>query len=253
MATVSSNSSIGNSSIGNFPSAVDYFNFKVVLVGNSGVGKTCLVNRYIDGYFDDCHAVTVGVDFCCKRLRIDDKTTVKLNIWDTAGQERYRGVTGLYYRNADVIILVYDVSQAKSFTALDFWLAEIDKFLADRQPHIVMALLANKADLAAVDGRRQVSEAEGRQLAADHNLIYFETSAKLEDHGLEVVLEQLINDKLLSRRRDGLEPTDTVKLSTPTYRSYCCGGGGASNNFINNFITNNNSTTNNNNSNIQTG
>jgi Ras-related protein Rab-1A len=149
---------------------VDYL-FKVLLVGNSGVGKSTLVERYVDDKFNELHLATIGVDFKIKTLFLDDKI-VKLQIWDTAGQERFRSITTSYYRGAHGIFIVYDVTNRTSFNDVKNWIREAGIF------HILpknILLVGNKIDYVS---KRQVSTEEGIQLSESLGCSFIETSAK---------------------------------------------------------------------------
>jgi Ras-related protein Rab-1A len=120
--------------------------FKVVLIGDSGVGKSCLLLRFADDTFTESFISTIGVDFRFRTLTVDEQS-VKLQIWDTAGQERFRTITSAYYRGADGIILVYDKTKRKSFDSVENWITEVDKYASE---NTVKILLGNKADLDEV-------------------------------------------------------------------------------------------------------
>eukprot|EP01083_Nonionella_stella_P109907 321089_1 len=121
----------------------DYL-FKLVLIGDSGVGKSCLLLRFADDSFTDSYISTIGVDFRFRTVNIDMKT-VKLQIWDTAGQERFRTITSAYYRGAHGIIIVYDITDKESFDNIREWLFEVSRFAAD---DVSMLLVGNKSDLS---------------------------------------------------------------------------------------------------------
>ncbi|XP_076844057.1 ras-related protein Rab-26 isoform X1 [Brachyhypopomus gauderio] len=141
--------------------------FKVMLVGDSGVGKTCLLVRFKDGAFlAGSFISTVGIDFRNKVLNIDG-VKVKLQIWDTAGQERFRSVTHAYYRDAHALLLLYDVTNKASFDNIQAWLTEIHEFA---QEGVVLILLGNKAD-ATHD--RVVKREEGEKLAKLSHIVKF--------------------------------------------------------------------------------
>ncbi|EDO47990.1 predicted protein [Nematostella vectensis] len=145
---------------------------KVMLLGDSGVGKTCLLVRFKDGAFlSGSFISTVGIDYKNKVVEVDG-SKVKLQIWDTAGQERFRSITHAYYRDSHALLLLYDVTNHASFENIRAWLAEIYEYA--RQDVIIM-LLANKADLTK---QRVVSRDQGEKLAKDHNVAFMETSAK---------------------------------------------------------------------------
>lgn len=146
--------------------------FKVMLVGDSGVGKTCLLVRYKDGAFlSGVFISTVGIDYRNKVVNVDD-TKVKLQIWDTAGQERFRSVTHAYYRDAHALLLLYDVTNKTSFDNTRAWLGEINEYAQD---DVVIMLIGNKAD-ATVE--RQVAYEDGERLAREYGVAFMETSAK---------------------------------------------------------------------------
>jgi len=148
----------------------DFF-FKILLIGDSGVGKSCLLLRFADNSWTETHISTIGVDFKIKTLEIDGKT-VKLQIWDTAGQERFRTITSSYYRGAQGIILVYDCTDRESFNNVKQWMGEIDRYACE---NVNKLLVANKCDL--VD-QRQVDTQTGKEFADAYEIPFIETSAK---------------------------------------------------------------------------
>eukprot|EP00768_Dysnectes_brevis_P003649 gnl/Dysnectes_brevis/2594_a3131_1546.p1 GENE.gnl/Dysnectes_brevis/2594_a3131_1546~~gnl/Dysnectes_brevis/2594_a3131_1546.p1 ORF type:complete len:211 (-),score=79.12 gnl/Dysnectes_brevis/2594_a3131_1546:91-696(-) len=148
----------------------DYL-FKILLIGDSGVGKSCLLLRFADDLFNQSYISTIGVDFKIRTIDIEGKT-VKLQIWDTAGQEKFRTITSTYYRGASGIIVVFDVTDRTTFDNVGVWLREIEKFAS---ADVAKLLVGSKADL--VD-KRKVDAAEAQQLAAELGIAYIETSAK---------------------------------------------------------------------------
>ena len=154
--------------------------YKVILLGDSGVGKTAIINQYFKKDFIDTHIATIGVDFRFKDIDIGG-TVIRLQVWDTAGQERFRAISRNYYRDADAIIVVYSVTEMTSFQGVRTWLSEIDSnHVAERSveneaPRIVKYLVGNKSDLA---GLRTVDEARGRNEAGIYEAKFLETSAK---------------------------------------------------------------------------
>jgi len=161
----------------------DYL-FKILIVGESGVGKSCLLLRFSDDTFTESFISTIGVDFKIKRLTMNDKNgkpnNLKLQIWDTAGQDRFRTITTSYYRGAHGIILTYDVTDPNSFLKIRSWLEEIKEHAPS---HTVVMLIGNKAD--KVD-KRAVEQKEAQALADKLGLKYFETSAKTGTGVVEV-------------------------------------------------------------------
>lgn len=149
---------------------------KVIILGDSGVGKTSLMNQYVHKRFSAHYKATIGADFLTKEVMIDDKL-VTLQIWDTAGQERFQSLGVAFYRGADSCVLTYDITDAKSFDNLESWM---DEFLVHAAPRnretFPFVVLGNKADLAK---RRQVSESRAKAWCQSKNGIpMFETSAK---------------------------------------------------------------------------
>ncbi|CAD8126801.1 unnamed protein product [Paramecium sonneborni] len=148
--------------------------FKIVIIGNSAVGKSSLLIRYCDDTFKDIYLSTIGVDFRFKTIKLDG-LGVKLQIWDTAGQERFRNITNSYYKGAQGIVIVYDVTNAKSFEDVTkFWMMELSHY-ADQ--NVKLMLLGNKIDLATEE-TRQVSQEMAEQLAKEHNMQHHVVSAK---------------------------------------------------------------------------
>lgn len=145
--------------------------FKIIIIGDTSVGKTGLLNRYLHNDFSDNTKATVGVDFGAKKLVYND-CKIKLQIWDTAGQERYRSITNAYYKGAKGAIIVYDISKRSSFENVERWISEI-KSLGD--PNLLLLLIGNKSDL---EEKREVSLDEGKQKAINLGIAFMETSAK---------------------------------------------------------------------------
>ena len=145
--------------------------FKLVLIGDTGVGKSCLLLRFADDTFGDAYLATVGVDFRFRTVRVG-KMTVKLQIWDTAGQERFRTITSAYYRGADGIVMVYDVTNIESFNHVNEWLIEVSRYAAEGTSRL---LVGNKCDKAA---ERVISTEKGKAFADSLGISFIETSAK---------------------------------------------------------------------------
>ncbi|KAK7095647.1 ras-related protein Rab-8A-like [Littorina saxatilis] len=148
----------------------DYL-FKLLLIGDSGVGKTCLLFRFSEDAFNSTFISTIGIDFKIRTIELDGKK-IKLQIWDTAGQERFRTITTAYYRGAMGIMLVYDITNEKSFDNIRNWIRNIEEHASKDVEKMV---LGNKCDM---NDRRQVSKERGEQLAIEHGIKFMETSAK---------------------------------------------------------------------------
>ncbi|KAM9320156.1 ras-related protein Rab-42 [Gastrophryne carolinensis] len=149
------------------------FQFRVLLLGDSGVGKTSLLRRYTNEEFAESTGPTVGVDFCCRIEEPEDGVKVRLQFWDTAGQERYRAVTRSYYRNAACVVLLFDLTAHKTFESIQNWYQEVME-RAQPQP-LLFLLLGTKSDLRE---KRDVTREEAQNLAISMNAPYLETSAR---------------------------------------------------------------------------
>ena len=145
--------------------------FKVLLIGDSGTGKSCLLIRFADDQFSDNYISTIGVDFKIKTITVEGKT-VKMQVWDTAGQERFRTITASYYRGSNGIILVYDVTNRDSFDHVSYWMQEVDRLAAT---DVCRLIVGNKSDLT---DKRVVSTQEGEALAQQYGISFLETSAR---------------------------------------------------------------------------
>lgn len=145
--------------------------FKYIIIGDTGVGKSCLLLQFTDKRFQPIHDLTIGVEFGARSIQVDTKT-IKLQIWDTAGQESFRSITRSYYRGAAGALLVYDITRRETFTHLTRWL---DEARQNAHQDMVIMLIGNKSDL---DHRRQVTVEEGESFAKENGLIFLETSAK---------------------------------------------------------------------------
>jgi len=148
----------------------DYL-FKLLLIGDSGVGKSCLLLRFADDTYTDSYISTIGVDFKIRTVDLDTKT-IKLQIWDTAGQERFRTITSSYYRGAHGIIIVYDITDKESFDNVRQWLFEIDRYASES---VCKLLVGNKSDLT---NKRAVEYEQAKAFADELNVPFLETSAK---------------------------------------------------------------------------
>jgi Ras-related protein Rab-1A len=146
--------------------------FKIIVIGESRVGKTSLIKRYTKDQFGGVYLTTVGIDFQDKTIEIEDKK-VKLQVWDTAGQERFRNVAKNYFQSSNGFLLVFDITDKESFQKLnDFWMDQLNMHAPKKAKSV---LVGNKSDLA---GQRQVSIEDAEEFAKDNNLKYYEVSAK---------------------------------------------------------------------------
>ena len=152
---------------------IEEHNFKIVLVGETGVGKTSIISQFIDQIFEEDLQTSTGGSFSSKELIFDNGKSLKLEIWDTAGQERYRALTKIFYKNASCAILVYDITNKQTFEELKtYWINQIKE---SAPKNIILAIVANKEDLLE---KEEVDEKEARNFAKENEALFFSTSAK---------------------------------------------------------------------------
>jgi small GTP-binding protein len=168
--------------------------YKIIIIGDSGVGKSNILGRYLHDEFKEDTKSTVGVEFGSKKMQIEN-ATIKLQIWDTAGQEKYRALAKIFYQNASAAILVYDITTTTSFQAIkEYWADEIK---SNSPEDIVIAVVANKSDEYL---RQNVPTEEGKELAKQLNAIFANTSAKIGD-GIDALF-QTIAEKFVDPSKD---------------------------------------------------
>ncbi|XP_060759300.1 EF-hand calcium-binding domain-containing protein 4B isoform X2 [Neoarius graeffei] len=186
--------------------------FKVILVGNSNVGKTALLHRFCDGYFHMDTTATVGIDFSVRTLNLGD-TPVVLQLWDTAGQERFRSITKHFFRKADGIVVTYDISLRDSFKSVRSWLVSIQDTVEGSVP---IMLLGNKSDRESV---RQVATWEGEKLAKEAHLLFYECSAYTGDNVLEAMVHLA---RSLKEQEDRVWENTVRLVDQPGKKKTCC-------------------------------
>ena len=185
----------------------DYeFIFKVLLLGNSNVGKSSLFLRFVDDIWNDTFVPTIGVDFKIKTFEIDEKK-IKMQIWDTAGQERFKNIIASYYRGAHGILLIYDVSDKDSFKNLSNWLIEIEK---NSNKNVLKVLIGNKTDL---EDKRVITYNQGKEFADSYGMKFIETSAK-KNYNVNEAFETLGRELMkASEDKQITKQKDTKKIS----------------------------------------
>ncbi|XP_035602153.1 ras-related protein Rab-5C isoform X1 [Oncorhynchus keta] len=197
--------------------------FKLVLLGESAVGKSSLVLRFVKGQFQEYQESTIGAAFLTQTVCLDD-TTVKFEIWDTAGQERYHSLAPMYYRGAQAAIVVYDITNRDTFTRAKNWVKELQR---QASPNIVIALAGNKADVA---NKRAVDLQEAQAYADDNSLLFMETSAKTAMNVNEIfmaIAKKLPKNEAQGAAGAGGRARAGVDLQEPAPQGrsgQCCGG-----------------------------
>ncbi|KAF2459135.1 ras family-domain-containing protein [Lineolata rhizophorae] len=157
--------------------------FKLVFLGEQSVGKTSLITRFMYDSFDNTYQATIGIDFLSKTMYLEDRT-VRLQLWDTAGQERFRSLIPSYIRDSSVAVVVYDISNKKSFENTRKW---VDDVRGERGNDVIIVLVGNKTDL---NDKREVTTAQGEDEARRHNLMFIETSAKV-GHNVKTLFRRI--------------------------------------------------------------
>ncbi|RKP31954.1 hypothetical protein METBISCDRAFT_13034 [Metschnikowia bicuspidata] len=206
-----------------------FASFKLVLLGESAVGKSSIVHRFVKNTFDDMRESTIGAAFLTQTISLPEaNTTIKFEIWDTAGQERYKSLAPMYYRNANAALCVYDITSKASFAKAQDWIKELNRQAPEG---IVVALVGNKADLA---GQREVEEddvkmylEELRELRGDsaRDVIHMECSAKSGEAVLDIfnkIAQSLPLEETGSRRGQQNKRVDLNRRPTPALQLSCC-------------------------------
>ena len=178
------------------------YKIKIIVVGDSGVGKTNLINRFATDKFDTNSKATIGVEFVYKTLKIN-KDIIKVEVWDTAGQERYKAITSSYYKGAKGAIIVYDITNEDSFNNVESWMNDVVK---KGQKDMQFLLLGNKKDLV---NDRLVSEEKGIKKARELNMHLFEASA-LEKTNVNEAFNYLMREIYLDMRRQKMNNTNNI-------------------------------------------
>ena len=172
--------------------------YKIIIIGDSGVGKTSLLSKYIKGVFPSSPLPTIAIEFATKIIQIKEGGFIKAQIWDTAGQEKYKSITSHHYRKAVGGLIVYDITKRTSFNNVLQWLSDL-KNNADKG--CICALVGNKIDLVEKNHRiREVTEDEGKLLAKKYEMLFYETSA-LSNQSVNDAFEDLLQKIYIERRK----------------------------------------------------
>ena len=156
------------------------FVFKILLLGDSEVGKSCFLMRYSDNVFVENYITTIGLDYKLKNVKLDSGKTIKVQLWDTAGQDKYRTIAKNYFKGSHGILLLYDITKQSSFNNIREWIQDIREEVS---PKAIIFLIGNKIDLA---DQRKISKEKGIELAEEYKLPFFEASAKSGENVDEV-------------------------------------------------------------------
>lgn len=188
------------------------------MLGDASVGKTSVLNQFVNREFSANYKPTIGSDFTSRQVEINDEF-VTLQIWDTAGQERFKALGPTFYRGADCCILVYDVTRMDTFRNLNLWHASfLEQIDSDSRDYVAFLVLGNKIDL--ID--REVEPSMGRQWAEQHGYLFFETSAKTADNIMTAFDQVVIQSRERERGEPVMEPISIPSNDSASTKTSCC-------------------------------
>ena len=178
--------------------------YKLIFLGDQSVGKSCILNRFLNDTFTEDYQATIGLDFQSKNVQIDNQD-IHLLLYDTAGQEKFRSLIPMYTRDANIILLVYDITNRESFSHLSEWLRDLTNVKLEE---VILAIVANKIDL---EDKRDVTAEEGQKFAEEHNFIFQEISAKTGDGFSDLFYKDIFEKIRTKFRPSGQQPAAEVK------------------------------------------
>ena len=191
-------------------------NVKIILLGESGVGKTSIINRYLNNEFASESLSTLG-SYTSKKEIIKNKTKYLLDIWDTSGQEQYHSITNLFINGSDIVILVYSIDSKSSFTGLDFWYNSVKEKLGN--DNFILAIVGSKSDLALEE---QVSEEEGKKFAEEKKAKFKLVSAKIDLKGINTLFDSLMDEYIsISKNKNQSEKVVVSKPKKSKKKKLC--------------------------------
>ena len=173
--------------------------FKIIFLGDQGTGKSCILNRFVDDKFDENYQATVGLDFQSKNVKIDNQD-IHLLLYDTAGQEKFRSLIPMYTRDANIIMLVYDITRKESFTNIPIWIKDLTNVKFEE---VIFVLIGNKIDL---NDKREVNKEEGEKYSEENNMIFEEVSAKTGENFPELFYNKIF-EQIALKFKPGIQGT----------------------------------------------
>ena len=173
--------------------------FKIIFLGDQGTGKSCILNRFVDDKFDENYQATVGLDFQSKNVKIDNQD-IHLLLYDTAGQEKFRSLNPMYTRDANIIMLVYDITRKESFNNIPIWIKDLTNVKFEE---VIFVLIGNKIDL---NDKREVNKEEGEKYSEENNMIFEEVSAKTGENFPELFYNKIF-EQIALKFKPGVQGT----------------------------------------------
>ena len=189
--------------------------YKVLLLGDTTVGKTCFLMKYTDKTFQEVHMSTIGLDYRLKTMTLKSGKVIKLQIWDTAGQDRFRAITKNYYKGAHGIILIYDVTSLQTYENVKTWINQIRE---EAPANVIIFIAGNKID---IEEERKVKTEEGKKLADEFGLPFYETSAK-NDININETFENLVEEIDKTYSKLGANGGETNNKLIKGKKNKCC-------------------------------
>ena len=183
-----------------------FYSLKFIIIGNQSVGKTNIINRFVKGVFINKYMITIGLDYSTQNIKIDN-TIFKLQLWDTAGSERFRSVTKGYFSNSVCALIVYDITDEKSFSSIKNWIEECKSYTNE---NILLVLIGNKNDLKE---QRVITKEQGQSLAEEYGMQFYESSALTGENINEIFYEscKIINKNINNKIYDLNDPSNGIK------------------------------------------
>lgn len=199
------------------------FIFKIILIGDSGCGKTCIIDRYRNNNYNPCSGITIGVEFGCKNvtLNLEKNVTINTQFWDTSGQEIFKPITKIYYKSAAGIILCYDTTNYMSFNSLEKWLSDIRK---ECSPDTVIMLIGTKIDL---EHSKCIETEVGKKFAYENNILFYEISSKKDiniNNAFNTLLSEIYYKYKNGTIKSGIKHINNKKLIYVPEKKckFCC-------------------------------
>lgn len=195
--------------------------FKIVFLGDCAVGKTCIVLRFAKDSFQENYVLTIGLNYEVKKMTLSNNETIKVQIWDTSGEEKYKSLSKNYYREADGILVVYDITKDNTFQGVKKWMEQIKENIDTNK--IVLSLVGNKSDLEPL---RVIKKEDGENLAKEYGISFFETSAK-ENSNIDNIFQFMAEEMYKKRQniKGGTKDKKGVSLDKKekkTLKQRCC-------------------------------
>lgn len=199
---------------------------QILIIGDSSVGKTSILTRYTNGTFKEEYLATVGLDYYSKDEIFNNKT-INVKLWDTAGQERYKSLTQSYFKNAEGVIVTYDITNTESFDNLKFWINSIKTNMENKNVFIPVIIIGNKTDM---EESREIMIEDAKKFAEENKYKYFETSAKTGegiDKAIRDLLNQILNqsgnnDEQKEFRKDSVQIKENTEEKSEKKKKGCC-------------------------------